>query len=61
MQSLGIVVLRFRNDEVMRELNAVIGKIVDVIEDLSPPPIGKGGDSVKLYSDSSKRVIATII
>ena len=45
MHSLGIVVLRFRNDEVMRELNAVIGKIVDVIEDLSPlpsPPLGKG-------------------
>jgi len=45
MHSLGIVVLRFRNDEVMRELNAVIEKIVDVIEDLSPlpnPPLGKG-------------------
>jgi very-short-patch-repair endonuclease len=45
MHSLGIVVLRFRNDEVMQELNAVIGKIVDVIEDLSPlpsPPLGKG-------------------
>ncbi len=45
MHSLGIVVLRFRNDEVMRELNAVIEKIVDVIEKRSPhpnPPLGKG-------------------
>jgi hypothetical protein len=44
MHSLGIVVLRFRNDEVMRELNAVIEKIVDVIEDLSlhpSPPVHK--------------------
>jgi Protein of unknown function (DUF559) len=45
MHSLGIVVLRFRNDEVMQELNSVIGKIVDVIEKRSPhpnPPLGKG-------------------
>ncbi|MBK8187402.1 MAG: hypothetical protein IPK77_09305 [Cellvibrio sp.] len=36
--------MRFRNDEVMRELNAVIGKIVDVIEKSSPhpsPPVHK--------------------
>ena len=38
LESLGFIVLRFSDDEVLRDINAVLGRITEVIDEISGGP-----------------------